>query len=101
MKHVRAAPFLFLVVGLAATARADKTPACIRSWGETVATGFGYNHVVVIDNTCDKAATCTVSTDVAPDPIQASAPAKQRTELVTFRGSPTRVFKPKVECRLE
>ena len=75
-----------------------KTPPCIRFSGHVVATAVGYNHVVAIENSCDGAALCTVSTDVAPDPIQATVPTKQRIELVTFRGSPSYTFTPKVEC---
>ncbi len=64
-----------------------------------VARALGYDHVVVIDNGCDRAAACTVSTDVAPDPIQATVDAKKTVELTTFRSSPASTFKPKVEVR--
>ena len=54
-----------------------------------------------IENGCDRPAICVVSTDVAPEPIQATVPARQRVELVTFRGSPASAFKPKVECKVQ
>lgn len=89
------------MLGLAATARADKTPTCVRWWGQTVLAGAGYNHVVGIENTCAKPALCVITTDVAPDPIQATVAPKERTELTTFRGSPAYAFKPHVECTLQ
>jgi hypothetical protein len=101
MKTFLAALLGTLGIGLAVPARAEKTPACIRWWGQTVSTPGGYNHVVGIDNGCDRPASCAVSTDVAPDPIQASVPARQKVELVTFRGSPASAFKPKVTCTLQ
>jgi hypothetical protein len=89
------------VLGLVPGARAEKTPTCVRSWGQTVATGPGYNHVVHVENGCERPVACVISTDVAPDPIQATVPAKESTELVTFRGSPSYTFKPHVECKLQ
>ena len=60
----------------------------------------GYDHVVIIENGCEKAAECVISTDVAPEPITATVPARSKVELTTFRGSPASVFTPKVECKL-
>jgi hypothetical protein len=108
MKHPRAAlatlAALVALLALASAADAqDKkgTPACVRWSGQTVATAAGYNHVVEIENTCDKPAACAVSTDVAPDPLHVTVASKEKTELVTFRGSPSYTFKPKVECTLQ
>jgi hypothetical protein len=101
MKHVCVALVVLAplaLVALAPAARADKTPACVRWWQQTVAVGYGYNHVVGIENTCDKPVACAVSTDVAPDPIKATVAPKEKTELVTYRGSPASTFKAKVEC---
>ncbi len=91
-----------VVLGIAgaAPARADKMPACVHWWQQVVAAGFGYNHVVGIDNGCDKPVACVITTDVAPDPLKATVPGKQKVELVTFRGSPASTFKAKVECSL-
>ncbi|APR85580.1 Hypothetical protein A7982_10929 [Minicystis rosea] len=72
---------------------------CVKSSGEARARALGYDHVVTIENGCDKAVACTVSTDVAPEPIQATVDAKKTIELTTFRNSPASVFKPKVGCR--
>ena len=102
MKLSRTAPLALLgLLALASTARAGKTPACVRWWGQPVSTATGYNHVVGIENGCDRPVACVISTNVAPDPITASVPAKQKIELVTFRGSPSSAFTPKVECTLQ
>ncbi len=110
MKALRAAPLVLLALAAFAAfsafsprgAQAEKkTPPCIRFWGQVVSTAAGHNHVVGIQNSCDSPALCTVSTDVAPDPIQATVPAKQKIELTTFRGSPASTFTPKVECTLQ
>lgn len=91
-----------LVLALAPETRADQkpAPACIKSWGEARARALGYDHVVVIENGCDKPASCVITTDVAPEPIQATVEAKKKVELTTFRSSPATAFKPKVECKL-
>jgi hypothetical protein len=102
MKHPRAALLAALALAAAApSALAQKTPACVKWWQQVVAAGFGYNHVVGIENGCDKPAACVVSTDVAPDPIRVTVAPKEKTELVTFRGSPASTFKAKVECTLQ
>jgi hypothetical protein len=103
MKLLRSAPLALLVLGaLVAAAHAEKpqTPACVTWRGLTVTTAVGYDHVVEIENGCAKPAACTVSTDVAPEPLETTVPVKERVELVTFRGSPSYVFQPKVECSL-
>jgi hypothetical protein len=93
----------FAILALAPATRADprSTPACIKSWGEARARVIGYDHVVVIQNGCDKPAACVITTDVAPEPIEATVAPKQKTELTTFRNSPATAFKPKVECKLK
>ncbi len=102
MKTRGALPLALLAsFALAAPAWADKTPACVRWSQETVHAGIGYNHVVSIENTCDRPVTCTVSTDVAPEPIRVSVPGKQRVDLTTFRGSPASTFRAKVACSFD
>jgi hypothetical protein len=99
MKAARFAPLALLLV--AAPVRADKMPACVR-WSQlTVSTSTGYNHVVAIENGCDKSVSCTVTTDVAPEAVRASVPSKGRVELTTFRGSPSRSFRAAVTCSLD
>lgn len=84
---------------LAPALSAEPGPACIKSRGEARARVIGYDHVVIIDNRCDRPATCVITTDVAPDPITATVDAKKTVELTTYRGSPASTFTPKVECK--
>jgi len=88
------------LLALAAHAQPKPGPGCIKSRGEARARALGYDHVVVIENGCDRAADCVVSTDVAPEPITATVEARKTVELTTFRGSPASVFTPKVSCKL-
>jgi 6-phosphofructokinase len=104
MRYPAALSLLTLaIVALAPATRAQQksTPSCIKSWGEARARALGYDHVVVIENGCDKPAACVITTDVAPEPIQATVEPKQRVELTTFRNSPATAFKPKVECKVK
>jgi len=94
------AALALLALSPATQAETKPTPACIKSRGDVRARALGYDHVVVIENGCDKAAACVVSTDVAPEPLQVTVEAKKTVELTTFRSSPASEFKPRVECRL-
>jgi hypothetical protein len=74
--------------------------ACISVWPE-VRYVVGYNHIVHVANTCDAAFVCDVSTDVSPEPQRVSVPPRTEIEVVTFIGSPARVFVPNVQCKLD
>ena len=73
---------------------------CISVWPEARYV-VGYNHIVHVANACDSAFVCDVSTDVNPEPQRVRVPAHTEIEVVTFLGSPSRVFVPKVECDVE
>jgi len=94
---VHVAPVVAAIVALATPARSEK-PVCAKWWTQVVATAWGYNHVVYVENQCDQKMSCTISIDVAPQPITAAVAGKERAEVVTFRGSPSREFHAKVEC---
>ncbi len=61
---------------------------------------MGYNHLVHIDNTCEKSVECLVSTDVNPEPQKVQLEAKSKKTVVTFKGSPARTFRATVDCQL-
>jgi len=89
----------------------DKTPpkdksdspaaglSCVRWTHEARYQGFGYNHFVYLKNTCKLRAICEVKTDVNPERIKATLAPKQKKTVITFRGSPARVFSADVSCR--
>jgi hypothetical protein len=83
-------------------ARASSKPqasTCIRSWPEVRQRGRGYDHIVHLSNDCRVKATCAVSSDVNPEPIQVLVPAGEQIEVVTSHGSPAAEFTPRVDCR--
>lgn len=74
------------------------TQACVEVRGEVRYGALAYDHIVHLKNVCDVAFLCTVKTDVNPQPIVVTVPARQEVEVLTFRGSPARVFVPYVTC---
>ena len=75
-----------------------QTPPCIRSWPEVRYKNYGYDHIVHVGNDCRVKASCAVSSDVNPEPVQVIVPAGEQVEVMTSRGSPAREFTPRVEC---
>lgn len=75
-------------------------PACVRVATESRYVPYGYNHVVLLENGCSKAASCTVSTDVSPDKRQLELAPSAKVEVTTFMGSPSQTFVASVACTL-
>jgi hypothetical protein len=62
---------------------------------------IGYDHLVYVTNGCDQTAHCQVWTDVNPDKQAVVVRPKEKKTVLTFRGSPARVFHAQVTCDLE
>jgi hypothetical protein len=77
----------------------SQTPPCIRSWPEIRYSNYAYDHIVHISNDCRVKASCAVSSDVNPEPVQVIIPAGEQIEVMTTRGSQAHEFTPNVECR--
>lgn len=61
--------------------------------------GYGYTHVVVLQNNCDKAVECSLWTSVDPEPRTTVKVAKGASaEVVTRRGSPASDFAALKSC---
>jgi hypothetical protein len=88
---------LFLAVGSTAE---PSNPPCIAVWGEARYRNLGYDHIVHVGNHCSAAAVCDVSTDVNPEPQRFTIPPGQEIEVLTYRGSPSSEFQPRVACGL-
>ncbi|MGZ3417514.1 MAG: hypothetical protein ACXVEF_12775 [Polyangiales bacterium] len=86
--------------GLADAAAPDAGAACVKWHGEARSNGFGYKHVVVIENGCKKPATCAVSTDVNPTVQNVTVAPATTEEVVTFFDSPVSAFVPNVSCKI-
>src|SRR5690606_6970755 len=82
-------------------AGASPLPACIAVTTEARYGAVGYDHIVSLHNGCDRKAACVVTTDVNPIAITVELAPGAREDVVTFRGSPARVFTAKVSCQLE
>lgn len=76
-------------------------PDCVHVRAEARWGAAAYNHIVVVENTCGSLARCQVATNVNPERTRVDVPPGQTREVVTFRGSPARVFTPRVSCELE
>lgn len=74
---------------------------CIQAWTEARYRNYGYDHIVHIYNGCSAFATCQVSTNVAPKPIKVRVQPGELREVLTFRGSPSQEFVPRVYCVLD
>lgn len=84
----------------AAGAPPKANPECIEVWGEARYRNYGYDHIVHVNNRCAQVATCDVSSDVNPAIQRVKVPVGQEVEVLTFRGSPSREFVARAECRL-
>jgi len=77
------------------------SPECITARTEARYRNYGYDHLVHLANGCARAAQCAVSTNVNPKAQHVTLAAGEKKTVLTFRGSPARVFKAKVECQLK
>lgn len=73
-------------------------PACARARGMTRAQAYGWNHIVVIENTCATAVTCRASTDVRPEPVVVRVAAGETAEQLMWLDSPASAFVARVDC---
>lgn len=74
---------------------------CIQVWPEARYRNYGYDHYVHVFNGCAAHATCDVSTDVAPKSIKVRVRSGEAVSVLTFRGSPSQEFVPRVYCLLD
>jgi hypothetical protein len=84
------------------TAAAVATKPCrVRWWFEARYRGYGYDHLVHLHNDCGFPVVCAVSTNVNPKTFSATVGARSHRTVVTWTGSPSRVFVATVVCRAE
>ncbi len=79
----------------------SSVPACIQVQSEARYVPYGYNHIVHLRNGCDRAATCTVATDVNPKPQTVDVAAASAIDVTTFMGAAAQTFVAKVTCVLK
>ena len=73
-------------------------PACVTYAMEARFVGLAYNHIVHLASGCSVAKSCTVATDVNPEPQVVTVPPGSTIQVVTFIGSPARTFTVSVQC---
>ncbi len=103
MSNVVAIVVFGLVISLPASLSADEPvdhPECIEVTGRAQYSGYGFNHIVHLHNSCVSAATCRVSTNVNPAQVSVQLAAGEARDVLTFRGSPASAFQPRVQCVL-
>lgn len=79
---------------------AGEAASCVAWRGEARYRGYGYDHVVVLNNHCDGVAWCEVSSDVMPVPVEVVIEPGEDAEVLLWRGSPVREFIPAVVCQI-
>ena len=111
LKSILAVSAILLCIAMAALAKEDakaqKTGddakqaklTCVTWKSEARFVGFAFNHLVHLKNGCDHPVSCTVKTDVNPKAETVTLSKGDKKSHLTFRGSPTRKFKAKVDCR--
>ena len=85
---------------VAQDAGAPALPACIAVSTNARYVPYGYNHIVILKSGCSKPATCTVATDVNPQPVTSEVAAGTTVEVLTFSASPAQTFQARVNCKL-
>lgn len=92
------------VIGVGELAPLDESrpaapPSSCVKYQARVRYSLGYDHLVDLQNGCEKSIVCTVKTNVNPEAQQISLPAGEAATVVTYIGSPAREFTPKVSCQ--
>ena len=74
---------------------------CITVRGEARMQAYGYRHVVIVENGCQRRARCEVWTSADPTPRhRLDVPAGESRSVVTRVGSPAREVRAQSECAL-
>ena len=93
-----AAVLAVLALAAMAVAKGEPESPCVEFWPEARYRAYGYDHIVHLSSHCPAPALCQVSTDVAPNEIKIHVFPGTHVEVLTFRGSPARTFRPRVQC---
>jgi hypothetical protein len=81
-----------------AKAAPKKAGGCVEVSGEASFASVGYDHIVTLTSGCKKRMTCSVKTNVNPEPASVQLEPGESQSVVTWRGSPAREFTPDVTC---
>jgi len=87
-----------VVVGAPHQQRRDYDPACIEVGGISMWGITGYNHIVFLTSRCQPTLVCVVSSDVTPEPREATVPGNTTVSVFLAYNSPAPFFHPNVSC---
>ncbi len=76
----------------------EPVSGCVQVRTEASFNGYGYDHWVHLKNACKRAQTCSVKTNVNPEPMSAEVAVGEDKSVLTFMGSPAREFNAEVSC---
>jgi hypothetical protein len=79
--------------------RIRKPGGCVDVSSEASFATVGYDHIVTLKSACKKSMSCSVKTDVNPEPAQVDLTPGETKSVTTWRGSPSREFTPSVSCK--
>lgn len=75
-----------------------KAGGCVDVSADASFASVGYDHIVTLTSGCKKRMTCSVKTNVNPEPASVQLEPGEVQSVVTWRGSPAREFTPDVVC---
>lgn len=84
-----------------ASPQAAQSSACVASGTEVIYRNYGYDHIVHLASSCDRPASCSITTDSNPSGVVMTVPAGEHVAVLMFRGSPARAFTANVSCNQE
>jgi hypothetical protein len=76
-----------------------KPGGCVDVTTEARFASVGFDHVVTLKSGCKKTMKCTVKTNVRPEPVAVELASGDEESVVTWRGSPSRVYTAEVDCK--
>ncbi len=90
-----------LAPALGSAQGANQAPECVTVRAQPWPAGFGFNHVVVVENHCREPVRCEVATNVDPSPrYELLVPPGEERSVATRSGSPASGFQPIYACEL-
>jgi hypothetical protein len=85
--------------GATPTASAQAPLTCVVVRAQPWPAGYGWNHVVVVENHCQAEVRCEVATNVDPSPrYELVVPPGEERSVATRSGSPASAFRPIYTC---
>ena len=72
---------------------------CVKVHTEARYVPYGYDHIVELENTCEKAMRCDVTTNVNPTPASVDLASGETKSVLTYRGSPASEITAQVDCK--